>query len=293
MDKVRELHLIGGNSEAVFRLSVDISSDDIHIKLERKVITGDFVQTVERNPAFYEALAEEQNSEAEGLKPKLMSFEEDPEPFLEKTTNKENVEYILEREYNIPLSEFTNSNTWHDCSIWQVLVLTTGGYTIVNPDAVNYNSKAKSFPSRSDSYPFNILVKTVFKDSDFDEMGITVSMPEDWEFVSKDEYAPKLREQPSRYRFPTMVIDGPDEIKAGGFVSLTLSCLLDGEILDKELTLYLTHRNGYIPKQILTFTGSVSFKAMALGLDPGDEIVIKAGHKYWTNVVSKTLRVVS
>ncbi|MDR1044699.1 MAG: hypothetical protein LBP33_06215 [Candidatus Adiutrix sp.] len=201
--------------------------------------------------------------------------------------------YTLERMYGIALSRFRQLNGWGDCTLWQVLFVLPSGYAITNPDAESYVSKSTLFLPHFDCYPFNVLVKTIFADDDFNAMNFTVSIPAAWEFKSDTQFLAKTSFQKSRDKFLAMALDGPDEIQAGGGAELTLSCLLDGQPAGKPLTVYLTHSNGYLPKTKLTVTGSGNFKVMALGLAPGDEIEVKAGHKYWTNVVSKTLKVVA
>jgi hypothetical protein len=200
--------------------------------------------------------------------------------------------YLPEREHEISISECRQITTWyHDCSIWQILLLRSGGYTIVNPLASSYMSKVESFPARTDCLPFSIIIKTSFADENFDGMGITTSLPATWEFESDSEFLPRGRWQKSRFRFPCLRLFGPDEIPADGSVELTLNCLLDEQLLEKPLTVYLKSQSGYLPKEMLTVTGSGTFKVMALGLELDDEITVKVGYKYWSNVGSKTLRV--
>ncbi len=210
---------------------------------------------------------------------------------VESIAEKDGKQYTPERDHRIALSEFHQAKSWGDCGSMRVLLFNDGTYAIISREAATFNTKAAVAQAYADCRPFSVTVDTVFADADFTEMGIGVFIPENWEFESDTEYTLRDIHAPSLYKLPALTLEGPDVVRADGRVVLTLSCLLGYALAEKPLTLYLTHDNGYLPKRELTVTGRGEFPVMALGLTEGDVIGVKAGFKYWTNVVSKTLRV--
>jgi hypothetical protein len=80
-------------------------------------------------------------------------------------------------------------------------------------------------------------------------------------------------------------------VQAGQSVDLTVS-VQDGDGVlqdDVTATVYLEALSGYLPKTRLSVTGQATFRVIALGLDAGDSIRIKAGFRHFPGATEKTI----
>jgi hypothetical protein len=144
-------------------------------------------------------------------------------------------------------------------------------------------------------YNFNIFVP--FADMDFTEMSYKVFLPTedsllisniDFERVTVDENT-DLSAWPT---MPELVLSGPDTIQADGGASFTCSPFWMDEPTTRRMDVELEHVNGYLPKTRLKLDGPTAFTAYATGLEPGDEMKIKAGFRYWSSVAEKIVGVI-
>lgn len=80
------------------------------------------------------------------------------------------------------------------------------------------------------------------------------------------------------------------ERKQDGTIVVEATCLhQDGTPNDRELSLYVDSSSGYLPKRKIPITHKVIFTIMPLGLNSGDEILVKVGYRFWQNLSSLKL----
>jgi len=95
--------------------------------------------------------------------------------------------------------------------------------------------------------------------------------------------------------FPKLAISGPTEVTADGSALLTLSLkTISGTLIrDAMPQVYIEQTAGYLPKsRLVPQDGKAQFKVMALGLEVGDSIRVKAGFRHYGGLADHTLRVV-
>lgn len=93
---------------------------------------------------------------------------------------------------------------------------------------------------------------------------------------------------------PTLKMDGPTAVGADGVATIGVTVIdaATGKPATLPATVYLEALSGYLPKQRLVVMGAGTFRAMALGLSRGDEMEIRAGFKFVSNLASARMRVV-
>jgi len=95
--------------------------------------------------------------------------------------------------------------------------------------------------------------------------------------------------------FPKLAISGPAEVAIDGSALLTLSLKTSSGTLIKDASpqVYLEQTAGYMPKcRVVPQDGKAQFKVMALGLDVGDTIRVKAGFRHYGGLAEHTLQVI-
>ena len=89
---------------------------------------------------------------------------------------------------------------------------------------------------------------------------------------------------------PVLSVTGPESLPPDGYAILTVNASMS----DARGTLYLEGVNGYLPKRRAQMTGgTASFRLGALGLEPGDEVRVKVGFKYFSGLGDITIPVVA
>lgn len=93
---------------------------------------------------------------------------------------------------------------------------------------------------------------------------------------------------------PVLQLSGPSELQAGNTAQLTLGVYSSEGVLQDDVTamVYLEAVSGYLPKTRLEVTGQTTFRVMALGLDAGDSIRVKAGFRHFPGAADLTISVV-
>ena len=95
--------------------------------------------------------------------------------------------------------------------------------------------------------------------------------------------------------FPALAISGPGEVAAGGTVTLDLA-LTDWQgtpVADASPEVHLDHTGGYLPhRRVVAQDGKAAFRVVALALEPGETIRIKAGFRHVSGVAEHALSVV-
>ena len=87
--------------------------------------------------------------------------------------------------------------------------------------------------------------------------------------------------------------EGEGQVQAGGETSLTLAVRdREGNVWDYPMDVYLESNTGYLPYRRVRVTGTASFPVQALGLKAGDVIRVKAGYRWYANLVHKDITVI-
>jgi hypothetical protein len=89
---------------------------------------------------------------------------------------------------------------------------------------------------------------------------------------------------------PALSMTGPERLTPDGYATVTVNA----SVSDARGTLYLEGVNGYLPKRRIQMSGgTASFRIGALGLEPGDEVRVKVGFKYFTGLDDITIPVMA
>jgi hypothetical protein len=125
--------------------------------------------------------------------------------------------------------------------------------------------------------PIHLFVP--FKDSDFRTISIRVVLPTpDSKLFSNKKFELENPKDPISFDVPSLKITGMSTITAGGTNTMHISHVVNGEPTGRDSTVDLIAQNGYLPKTRLELHGGeADFKVTALGLEPGDQMKIKAG----------------
>lgn len=95
---------------------------------------------------------------------------------------------------------------------------------------------------------------------------------------------------------PSLRLAGPDVIGAGQMANFTVEVYdknIDELIADPSVRLYLESNAGYLThRQVYTKDGVGHFSLIALGLEPGDKIKLKAGWRNYSGADEKIISVV-
>jgi hypothetical protein len=137
-----------------------------------------------------------------------------------------------------------------------------------------------------------------FEDSTNDELTLySVAGREEWPNLWNGE--PVLTDvTPMREAalevMPSLSIDGPSSITAGGTEEFTVSLVdVNGDLIERDVTVYLESVTGYLPlTRIQLINGIGSAKVAALALSEGDVVRVKAGFKNWKGEADITLEVI-
>lgn len=93
---------------------------------------------------------------------------------------------------------------------------------------------------------------------------------------------------------PQVLIKGPSFIKEDSTENLEVEVLLDGELLQEDLTLKVECVDGYAPHtRIDTHQGKGNFTVTALGLKSGDSMRIKLNDGFYTSKAEHIFKVIA
>lgn len=215
---------------------------------------------------------------------------------LYELSAEDEAEETLLREGALSLSDCQGLSFWGDMGAYEYLPPRDGESSgkIVSIDAITRISKQERFglSNMAAFEPLRIMFFTKYAADTFDEAVWQI-------FVSSEcvveANVPIIKAaSPNEVKRPRieLSLDGPQTIPAGGTAELILSAASDGEPLERPMTFYLTKTNGYLPLKQVIITEQGTVKVVALGLDPGDKMVVKAGYNFWSAVASKTLEVI-
>jgi len=133
-----------------------------------------------------------------------------------------------------------------------------------------------------------------FADSDFQDMGYKIILLSGQSRIFSNlsfvELTPEQHLSPTLF-FPDLQLSGPDEMPSDSIADFTCCPFYEGEPTMRALQVELENINGYLPKTRLNITGPETFRVRSLGLEPGDEIKIKAGFRYRPAVAEKIVRI--
>lgn len=204
------------------------------------------------------------------------------------------------------LSDLQNLSNWNSGSVISIIC-----------DAASkefkgfINDTAESFPSRRAGQTSAInnrdslsLIRLMlpFDDADFSEIGIQVIQKKGHEFNVSGEVAFTFTDYPDsgeerrkqfREFIPVITIEGPNTVQVSEAQPFTFIAKQNGSFLTKPLTIYTKATAGYLSKEKITLKngkGTVSLRA--LDLEKGDTIDLKAGFKYLSSRVKKTIEVI-
>lgn len=208
--------------------------------------------------------------------------------------------FLVEGPLTVSMEELRARQEWKDRSVWSVLLQNNGLHAvpvgIMNKDAESMPMRrSPGITSRVYGTPILFDMLVPFADADFDDISFIFYVGQDFILASNAVFEEVSMEEAMALRdtlLPTLTMDGPTNVSAGGTATLSISSFWKGAPCSRPLTVELESVNGYLPKTRLVFTGQTTFPVMALGLVAGDSMRIKAGFRYRASVDEKTLEVV-
>ena len=206
---------------------------------------------------------------------------------------------IVKGPFYISLEELKSRQEWKDRSVWSILIKTDSMFmtpvSIINKDAESMPMRrSPGITSMVYNTPILFDMLVPFVDSDFNDISFIFYVGKDFVLLSNVNFEEINMENAMTLRntlLPTIYLDGPNSINAGGITNLNISSFWNGAPCTRPITVELETVNGYLPKTRLTFTEHASFPVMALGLVEGDSMRIKAGFRYRASVDEKNLEV--
>lgn len=211
--------------------------------------------------------------------------------------------YTLSSVSNIDLKTRIGAGEWVDRSNWLFLLDGEKPLPPINLNAETHRTKQRS-PRYLEQNKLNCALQMIvpFASRALTDCSFSLCYNADHGFASNlvtwDE-ADLIEVTKNGYNFkwyPVFELTGPKTIKADGTAYLTLKLRTpDGETLPGESTeAYFETVSGYLPKTRVPISGEgeVKIKAMALGLEAGDEMRVKVGFRHYTGVSEHTLQVV-
>lgn len=204
------------------------------------------------------------------------------------------------------------SPSWADRSVWTGsgrflpdLLLPIAKQTKLwhNVTAETYNSKVRPtnhFMRQIRTSPMDMgafLMYVPFKESNFDECSLHILSKIDGiphlvngTPITDPETDPMAAQAAA---MPRLQLTGERTIRAGDYALLNVT-LVDatGVLVQCNTDVYLKAASGYLPKTRVTLLqGKGVLKVMALGLDAGDSVTVKAGFRFWSGDAEHTLEV--
>lgn len=211
------------------------------------------------------------------------------------------------------LDELSANSEWQDRSVWTGsgrflpdLLLPPTKHTKLwhNVTAETFNSKVRPtnhFMRVQRTSPLDLgafLLYVPFKDSTFDECNMHIlSMIEGIPHLFNGEPIPEGETDPMEAQkaiMPRLTLSGPDTVKADDKAVLDIE-LVDaaGNLIERDVEVYLEAVSGYLPtKRVQLVKGKGQARVVALGLDAGEAIRVKAGFRFWTGDADHELEVV-
>lgn len=203
----------------------------------------------------------------------------------------------------LTLKDLQARRDWKSGSVYSVIFdsMNCGFVGLVNDTAESYSSRRGGVtPVRMMPPGFIAPVRLAlpFENADFSSIGIQVIQGESTRFSSNEKFDqistddPDVRRQYIREYFPVLELQGPDEVPSGELAMFTVTAAKNGNPV-YPLHIYFQVSGGYMPKERVELAGPTgTFRFRAMDLAPGDEVEIKAGFRYLTSRVRKTVRIV-
>lgn len=199
-------------------------------------------------------------------------------------------------ELKVKLEDMQAMTDWTEGSIF-VFVLNVENLSIsgpVNIRSETFNSK-QSIKNWYESNSINSIfgISVPHKKANFEECGVYFNIG----LKSKLNINQKAVEQHPRLTreqiVPVIQMIAPPSIKADASADIKLIAKkASGGVFPHPITVYLEAVEGYLPKtRVELVNGEGRVKAMALGLETGDNMRIKAGFRFVTGLVEHTFKV--
>jgi hypothetical protein len=200
--------------------------------------------------------------------------------------------------FAITLSEWRQIQEWRDSCVWSVV------FTEYGEPLFLVNTTAESLSARRQQNMnwwmlgrrVGIRLIVPHKGADFNAIAALVFLKTGESLESNKTFTeiPQSEMESVIYQFlPTLEIVGSDTIASGGMEEYTVNVTLNGQSFEQPIDVYLETVNGYLPKTVLRVLGGQhTFKVHAFGLDPGDNLKVKAGFRYYVGKANKMIGVV-
>ncbi|MFN4165887.1 MAG: hypothetical protein ACK4GK_15030 [Ferrovibrio sp.] len=154
-----------------------------------------------------------------------------------------------------------------------------------------------------------LMVCVPFASNNFDRCSFILKYNENYgcshnmqDFLRMPKDSISIYDPPIEYLFgvkallPSLRLAGPDVISAGQMANFTVEVFdknVDELIADPSVRLYLESNAGYLThRQVYTKGGVGHFSLIALGLEPGDKIKLKAGWRNYSGADEKIISVI-
>ncbi|GHV57102.1 hypothetical protein FACS189460_3080 [Deltaproteobacteria bacterium] len=204
--------------------------------------------------------------------------------------------------FTVSLAEMKRRQAWKAWSTWGVL-FDRGRFRpvgLANLTAESYLHKSEPQANLLSPLQSFIFLKVPFEDVEtFGEIGVQVLLPTtDSELTANEPFTEVTPgDEPGEYfpglgLMPRLELTGPGQVPAGGAAEVDITPFWLGQPTTRLLRVELLNINGYLPVTQLNLAGPGRFKVLALGLEPGQKVKVKAGFRYFTNAAEITLEVI-
>ena len=205
------------------------------------------------------------------------------------------------------LDEVAGTPEWsdHACWLFPVSVLTSA--LVPGAPLASFNQYPTSYLSKSSGarYPavarlaVPLRVYVPFATCDFSEASLLFTLNPAYGLVGNvnpgTRYTREKAEAVFDAALPKLALKGDAAVRADGYANITV-CAVDAAgkpLTDADATVYLEAISGHLPESRVSLSaGSADFRVGALGLEPGHEIRVKAGFRFFTGLAEHRLGVV-
>lgn len=197
--------------------------------------------------------------------------------------------------FSLNLEELRLRKDWTDVSLYGLAQdNTTRTFTTL------HNRLARSLGARESlagqvsalccKYPVNLYVP--FAEANFDDISVVITLRSGQFLTGPTSFTPCPSPRAFNGLFDDSVMprlelaSDTSTVPAGGEAIFRVRVLdSTGALLDYPMDIYLSSRSGYLPQRKLKVTGEAACRLLALGLTAGDSIRVKAGFRFFKNII--------
>jgi len=205
------------------------------------------------------------------------------------------------------LDEVAGSPEWSDHACWLFPVSVLTSTLVPGAPLASFNQYPTSYMSKSSGARYPVVARLAvplrvyvpFASCDFSEASLLFTLNPAFGLIGNVKRGTRYTREKAEAVFdaalPKLTLEGDAEIRADGYANLTVRAVdaAGKPLADADATVYLEAVSGHLPESRVSLSaGRAGFRIGALGLEPGQEIRVKAGFRFFTGLAEHRLQVV-